>query len=82
MKTVFIDVSTKETKEFVFKVIEHNDGSFTVIRQSSRIYPDGKKVIKSERKANCANRDELKNCELNSSRQGKMFLDSQFWINS
>ncbi|CSY12709.1 hypothetical protein FP371_24645 [Citrobacter freundii] len=80
MKTVYEDVVTKNTKEFAFKVSKLGDGTFLVIQQASRIFPDNRKVIKSEKKTSCTTLAELKSCALKSGRQGKVFLDSQVFM--
>lgn len=80
MKTVYEDVATKNTKEFVFKVSKSDDGSFLVMQLALRIFPDNRKVIKSEKKSICKTLEELQSCALKSGRQGKAFLDSQIFM--
>lgn len=79
MKVVFEDTVTKNTKQFVFKVQQLVDGTYTVTQQAFRVFPDGGTVLKSEKTWQCATLDELRYGEFASSRQGKQFLDSQFW---
>ena len=80
MKTIYEDVTTKNTKEFAFRIIKLEDGSYLVIQQAFRIFPDNGKALKSERKTICLNVSELKTCAVNSGRQGRLFLDSQVFM--
>ncbi|WP_238392755.1 hypothetical protein [Buttiauxella sp. 3AFRM03] len=49
MKTLFEDIVPKNTKQFIFRVLELNDGSYEVIQQSCRVFPDKRVVVQSER---------------------------------
>ncbi len=79
MKVVYRDIVTKKTKEFVFKVEYLNDGSYRVTQQSLRILPDQRKKVVSEKIWNYAGLEDMRHGEYVSSRQGKVFMDSQFW---
>lgn len=80
LKTVFEDIVLKNTKQFIFRVQELNDGSYEVIQQSSRVFPDKRVVVQSEKKWHYADLTALREGEYAKSRQGRMFLDDQFWI--
>lgn len=80
MKTIYEDVTTKNTKEFAFKINKLEDGSYLVVQQAFRIFPDNGKALKSEKKTICLNVAELQICAGNSGRQGKLFLDSQVFM--
>lgn len=80
MTVIFEDIVDKKTKKFIFKVQQTIDGSYTVTQQALRVFPDGGTSLKDEKKWNYANLQELKNGEYKKSRQGKQFLESQFWM--
>ncbi|WP_264866313.1 hypothetical protein, partial [Escherichia coli] len=80
LKTVFEDIVLKNTKQFIFRVQELNDGSYEVIQQSCRVFPDKRVVVQSEKKWHYADLTALREGEYAKSRQGRMFLDDQFWI--
>ncbi|BBV33416.1 hypothetical protein M8U55_20750 [Enterobacter hormaechei] len=80
MITLFEDTVEKNTKKFVFKVQQLSDGTYLVIQQSLRRFPDGKDVLQSEKKWQYATLKEMRDGDFKSSRQGKLFLDDQFWI--
>lgn len=80
MKTLFEDIVLKNTKQFIFRVQELNDGSYEVIQQSCRVFPDKRVVVQSEKKWHYADLTALREGEYAKSRQGRMFLDDQFWI--
>ncbi|TGB52864.1 hypothetical protein CRT22_23955 [Escherichia sp. E5028] len=80
LKTVFEDIVRKKTKSFIFRVQELNDGSYLVIQQACRILPSGKAVVQYEKKWNYPDVKTLREGEFKNIRQGRMFLDDQFWI--
>ena len=80
LKTVIEDIVLKNTKQFIFRVQELNDGSYEVIQQSCRVFPDKRVVVQSEKKWHYADLTALREGEYAKSRQGRMFLDDQFWI--
>ncbi|EJO8074351.1 hypothetical protein Q3R63_004471 [Salmonella enterica] len=80
MKTLFEDVVDKNTKQFVFKVLLLNDGTYLVTQQALRRFPDGGTVVQSEKKWSYATLKEMRNGEFKTSRQGKLFLEDQFWV--
>lgn len=80
MITVFEDIVEKNTKQFVFKVQQLSDGTYSVTQQALRVFPDGGTAVKSEQKWHYKNLKELREGEYKKSRQGKMFLENQFWV--
>ncbi|PXW50336.1 hypothetical protein DFO55_1247 [Grimontella sp. AG753] len=80
MKTLFEDIVDKKTKQFVFRVQQENDGTYLVTQQSLRRFPTGDTVVQSEKKWQYSCLDDLRNGDFKTSRQGKLFLDDQFWI--
>ncbi|EDK1561866.1 hypothetical protein CHO96_22430 [Salmonella enterica subsp. enterica serovar Newport] len=80
MKTLFEDIVDKNTKQFVFKVQQRDDGTFLVTQQALRRFPDGGTVVQSERQWQYTTLNEMRNGEFKTSRQGKMFLEDQFWV--
>lgn len=81
MAVVYEDVITKNTKQFIFRVEQLADGTYMVTQQGLRVFPDGDTALKSEKKWQYATPEELRDGEYKNSRQGKHFLDSQFWAN-
>lgn len=79
MAIIFENVQTKNTKEFVFKVLAHNDGTYTVSSVSYRIYPDSSRRETSRKEWTAHDLQELRAGEFMRSRQGRLFADSQFW---
>lgn len=80
MKNLYLDIVDKNTKSFVFKVDQLDDGSFEVIQQALRKFPDGSTQVRSEKVWKFKSLSEMRDGEFKTSRQGKLFLDDQFWI--
>ncbi|MCZ6132208.1 hypothetical protein O6D91_21120 [Cronobacter sakazakii] len=80
MKTIFEDIVDKNTKQFVFKVHQLSDGTYLVIQQALRRFPDGDTAVQSEKKWHYSSLSEMRNGDFKNSRQGKLFLDDQFWV--
>lgn len=79
MKTLFEDIVSKKTKQFIFKVEQDSDGTYQVTQQALRVYPDGRTSVQSE-KWQYETLIDLRDGEFKASRQGKLFLDDQFWV--
>ncbi|CAH3463457.1 TPA: hypothetical protein I8Y00_005307 [Citrobacter farmeri] len=80
MKTLFEDIVSKKTKQFIFKVEQDSDGTYQVTQQALRVYPDGRTSVQSEKKWQYETLIDLRDGEFKASRQGKLFLDDQFWV--
>lgn len=52
MKTLFEDIVSKKTKQFIFKVEQDSDGTYQVTQQALRVYPDGCTSVQSEKNGN------------------------------
>lgn len=81
MKTVFEDIVAKNSKKFIFKVQQMDDGSYEVIHQAFRVFEDGGSALKSEKRWKYLTLSSLREGEYKTSRQGKLFIDDQFWVN-
>jgi len=80
MAIIFENIHTKNTKEFVFTVRANNDGSYAISSVSYRIFPDSSRRETSRKDWIAHNVNELRSGEFMNSRQGKLFADSQFWM--
>lgn len=78
MKTLFEDIVSKNTKQFIFKVQQLNDGTCQVTQPALRLFPDGGTVVQSEKKWRYSALSELRDGDFKTRWQGKLFLDDQF----
>jgi len=82
MPIIFENTQTKNTKEFVFTVRANADGSYEITSVSYHILHNSvrRETSRKEWRANSLN--ELRSGVFMKTRQGKMFADSQFWIDA
>ncbi|MCX8959341.1 hypothetical protein EHW64_20710 [Erwinia psidii] len=76
MKVIFENTHTKNTKEFIFTVLQKLDGTYVIAHVSYRIMPDASRRVVTQREWTANDLQELKEGEFMNTRQGKLFANS------
>ncbi|EIK1335563.1 hypothetical protein LJV55_004056 [Salmonella enterica] len=81
MKVLFenINKNSKGNKKFILKIVLNERNDYVVIQQAFACYPDGGEVLQSENKEIYSNLADLREGKYARTRQGKLFIMSDFW---
>ncbi|EHM1530090.1 hypothetical protein KD679_004499 [Salmonella enterica subsp. enterica serovar Typhimurium] len=74
-----INKNTKGNKKFILKITDNGNDNYVVIQQVFACFPDGGEVLQSEKKEIFSSLAELREGKYTRTRQGKIFIMSDFW---
>ncbi|EAV7565611.1 hypothetical protein RDB90_005220 [Salmonella enterica] len=74
-----INKNTKGNKKFILKIIDNGNDNYVVIQQTFAYFPDSGEVLQSEKKEIFSSLAELREGKYTRTRQGRLFIMSDFW---
>lgn len=81
MKILFenINKNSKGNKKFILRIVIDESDNYIVTQQAFACYPDGGETLQSENKETYSNLEDLREGKYTRTRQGKLFMMSDFW---